>query len=71
MHVVESWFCYLVRFSDGSFMGSPTDTRTTNPNLAGAFGRTELARCQDAARALDGEIVKFQDGKILPFTPNA
>lgn len=71
MSTAEPFFVYLVRFADGTFAGSPTNTRTSNPNLAGCFGRKDLARCQSTADALGGEIVKFQDGRVIPVDTNA
>jgi len=45
---------YVVRFSDGTYAGSPLTLRTANRSLAGTLGSLDEAR--RAARTLGGYV---------------
>ena len=51
---------YILRFADGTYAGSPLNTTTTNPHLAGCSGT--LAEARAWAKALPGATpVSFQE----------
>lgn len=50
--------CYvIIRLPDGRYVGSPTSTRTPNPNLAASWREGDPAARSLAAR-LGGEVVE-------------
>ena len=56
---VEARTSYVIRLGALEWAGSPLDTRTSNPNLAGTFGASDLAEASRVAAALGGEVETY------------
>lgn len=54
--------CYVVRTKAG-YVGSPTNTSTTNRNLAATFREGELAAARRLADSVGGTVIPFSDAK--------
>mgnify|MGYP001599043972 CR=1 FL=1 len=50
---------YVIRVSEG-FVGSPTDTRTTNPHLAATWREVELLDAERVATYVGGTVEIFK-----------
>ena len=57
---------YVIRTKTG-YVGSPTNTTTSNRNLAATFRECELAAARGLADSVGGTVIQFTEAEMTEF----